>query len=141
MRCKALKTHPCYPQNNSSTVGSGFVHREQIGARIRPVQTEVTIRSRGRHAPARRPLDKAFLDQIRFVNLLDRTRILAHGYGKVREPGRSALKLFDERHQDPRIHVVETMLIHIKCVQRPVGDSFRDAAISFHFREIPRSSQ
>src|SRR5690606_11215825 len=92
-------------------------------------------------ATARRPLQKALLDQVRLVDLLDGARVLARRDGQVREPGRAAAELLDEREQDALVHVVESFLVHVERFEGVVSDGTRDAAVALDLGEVARAAQ
>src|SRR5579885_3836104 len=84
-------------------------------------KTEMLEGVRGKHSPARRALDEAFLDQIRLDDVLDRVaRLGERGRDRLDADRSAAIVLCDQR-EVAAIHRVETGGVHFEMRKRPVG--------------------
>src|SRR2546429_9973171 len=79
-----------------------------------PGDTEVPIRAQCRHPSPGGALEIAFLEQIRFVHVLDRAFFFAEGRGDSFDADRPAGEFFDDGEQNGTIHLVETCLINFQ---------------------------
>src|SRR5690606_21543993 len=112
--------------------------RAGAGGRL---EVEVGVCAGRGDAPPGRALQEAFLDQVRLVDLLDGAGILAYRDGQVRQPGRAAAELLDERQQDAGVHVVEAVFVHVERIEGAVGDLRRDTAVALDLREVARAAE
>nr|GEU28642.1 hypothetical protein [Tanacetum cinerariifolium] len=110
-----------------------------VGARRR--DAEVAVRGRRGHAAARRALQKALLDQVRFQHVLDGVGRFADGRRQVADAHRAAAELVQHRFEQLAVHDVEADRIHVEHDQRSVGRGLGDVAIAFHFRVIAHAAQ
>src|SRR5262245_26115778 len=74
----------------------------------------VIVGPAGRDAPTWRSLQESFLDQIRLVDLFDRTRLFADRRRERVEPDWAAFEAIDDREQEPAIHFVEAALVDLQ---------------------------
>jgi len=81
------------------------------------------------------------LDQERLVHVLDGVFLLAHGHGQGLDPHRAAGELLDDGLQDPAIHLVESPLVHVQAVQRIMGHTPVNRAVSQDLGEVPHPPQ
>src|SRR5438128_10201470 len=77
-------------------------------------EPKVLIRGSRSAAAAGGAGQETALHEERLVYFLECPGILAHGCGDGREPDRPALELFDDRLQDPAVHVVQAELVHVQ---------------------------
>ena len=68
-----------------------------------------------------RPFDKPLLNQIRLVHFLDCPRFFAYRNCKSVDADRSAVVLFEKTQQDPFVHFIQAVIIHLKCQERVIG--------------------
>jgi hypothetical protein len=114
-----------------TTDGSPFLGREP----------EVLVGARGGHAPARRPVEEAGLDEERLVHVLDGVPFLVDGGGQAVDADRAAAELVDDRPQQLAIDLVEAVLVHLEQLQRRARHITRDAAVGPHLRVVADPSQ
>ena len=87
-------------------------------------------------AAAGRARQKALLQQIRLIDILERYGLLADRRRERLETDRSAVVKLDDAAQHPPISRIEPQLVHFEAQQRGIGDFFRDDTISAHLRII-----
>src|SRR3954469_2954193 len=79
------------------------------------------------------PLQKALLNQIGLVHILQSSGILADGYGHCPQAYRTPAELFDDGGQNASVHVVQPELIHIEPGKGRAGYLGGDPAVRFDF--------
>ncbi len=89
------------------------------------VQAEVLVGAGGGHAAARRPVEKADLNQEGFVDLFDRVFLFAHRGGERADADRAAAELVDDGAQQPPVDLVEAARVDLEQPQRVVGHGAR----------------
>ncbi len=92
-------------------------------------------------AAARRALQVALLDQERLDHVLDGVAFLADGVRQVLHADRPAAEFLDHGKQELAIHHVHAERIHVKHLERRVGDAFRDRAVGLDLRVVAHAPQ
>ena len=113
------------------------------------MQTVSCCRPRGRpwgrrgrgHAPARRALQVALLDQVRLEHVFNRVALFADGGGQVVDTDRPAVELMQDRFEQLAVHQVEADRIDIEHRQRGVSHFARDDAIGLDLGVIAHAAQ
>lgn len=80
----------------------------------------------------RRANHQAALQQVGFVDIFERTRILAHRAGKGRQAHGTAGERLGERLQDANVHPVQTKLINLKELERLTADIKLNRTVAAH---------
>ena len=75
---------------------------------------EVFVREPGRYAAARRALQKADLQQIRFVDIFDRIDLFTKHGGNGIDADRTSVESLDDGAQQFPVDLVETLVVHIQ---------------------------
>ena len=88
--------------------------QKRVGADELRRDPEVPVGALGRHPPARRALQEAFLDQERLVDVLERAAVLADRGGDRLDAGGTALVVLDQRDQDLAVDLVEAELVDLE---------------------------
>ena len=91
--------------------------------------------------PARRPHQQPFLDQIRLVDLFQRTGILTDGRGNGRCPDGASIELVDQRREDAVVHLVQPLAINIQSVQGKLRNLLINGSVTLDLREVSDSAQ
>src|SRR5439155_6213210 len=97
---------------------------------------EVPVRRRGCRPAPRRSLQIALLYKERLVDLLQRAGVFAHGYGDGTQAHRASLEFLDDGLEDPRVHVVEPVLIDVEPRQGVLRDRLGDRTVRADLRVI-----
>src|SRR6185503_3626333 len=100
----------------------------------------LVCRARG-DAATRGALQETFLDQVRLDHVLERAALLAYRGGKAVDAYRAAVELLDHREQEPTVHRVEAVRIHLEQVHRGLRDALVDGAVAFHLRVVAHAAQ
>ena len=87
-------------------------------------------------AATRCAFDEAFLDEVGFIDILDRTGIFAHSGRDRIEADRSAAELIDDGKQQFIVYLIETEGINIECFEGILGDLEVDGTVTFDLREV-----
>ena len=106
-----------------------------------PRDAEIFERAFRAHAPARRAVDEAELDQIRLVDFFDGRRLLVNGRRDGVHAHRPATVFVQQREHDLLVDFVEPVAIHFQQIQRGLGDVFIDMAVGPHLRVITNTPQ
>src|SRR4030095_5975013 len=106
-----------------SCVARSFFWKEichRAGCRRR--QSEVTVRKRRCHAPARRALQEALLDQERLQHVLDRIALLADRSRQVVDADGAAGEFVEESPQQLTVTTLESRKVHVEHRERVYRD-------------------
>src|SRR3712207_2423305 len=105
------------PTKNRGCAAIQSRRRSSISSYVRPMPPRLEERGRrepevgegrgGGHAPARRALEEAALEQVGLVDVLDRVRLLAHRDREGRQPDRAAAEARAHRGEDLAVEAVE----------------------------------
>src|SRR3990172_11804639 len=98
--------------------------REQIELFLGPVwffDTEMPVDEIGDLAAPRRALEETLLDEVRLVNLLEGARFLSDGDRDRGEAHRPPAIFLCDRKQDPLVHLVEAVFVHLEFPQGVLG--------------------
>ena len=91
----------------------------------------------GGFTPPGRAFEEPFLDEERFVDLLDRAGVFADGRGDGIQPDGAPTELFDDGAEYLVVHLVETAGVYVQGLERrPCNGQVYDA-VPFHHGEIP----
>src|SRR5688572_27869681 len=99
------------------------------------------VRERRRDASPRGPLQEAGLDQVRLVEVLERSTVLADRRGDRADPDRAAAELLDDRREDPSVELVEAVLVHFEALERLAGGREVDLMVAGNFGEIAQPAE
>ena len=97
---------------------------------------EMLVGKEGGFASARGALDEAFLDEVRFIDILDGTGIFAHRCRDRIESDRAATELIDDGREQFVVDLIETEGIDIEGFEGILGDLQVDRTISLDLRKI-----
>src|SRR5687767_10428763 len=97
---------------------------------------EVPVRLRRRHAAPRRALEEPGLDQVRLVEVLERSPVLAERSRDGVDPDGTAAELLDDRREDPPVELVEPVLVDLQARERRAGRREIDAILPGDFGEV-----
>ena len=95
----------------------------------------------GGDPPARCPLQKAELEKIRLVDVLDRLRLLTHRGGQRRQPDRPTLKLRRQGGQDRDVQLVQPPLVDLEQRQGELGGLAADATVATYLGVVANSAE
>src|SRR6185295_3477286 len=111
-----------------------------FGARGRR-EAEMAISTCCGAATARRAREEPLLHQKGLVHLLERAGVLTDGRGDRLHTDGPALEHFDDRLQDPRVHVVEPELVDVEPLERLHGHGRGDLPGGAHLRVVAHALQ
>src|SRR6185295_15589986 len=95
---------------------------------------------RGPAAP-RRPIEEADLKEIRLVDLLESTPVLADGRRERGQTNGSAVELLENGGEQPSIDLVETESVHLETLEGPGGSVGRDHGLALDLDEIAHAAE
>ena len=107
----------------------------------RTLQAEVQVGVARRDPAPRGSLHKALLNQEWFIDIFDGIAFLADRRGEAVDSNRAPVELFDHRHQQTAIHMIEAVDVHFEHVECTVGDLPCHDAVGLHFRIVPHPLQ
>src|SRR3984885_5802463 len=99
------------------------------------------IRAVGGDAAARRPRQKTLLQQVGFVNFLDRVGLFADRRGQALDADRAAVELVDYRAENRTVHLVEARRVDFEQLERAQGNLAREDRRLVDLREIAHAAQ
>ena len=102
---------------------------------------EVLVGEEGRFAATGGAFDEAFLDEVGFIDILDRTGVFAHGCCDRIEADRSATELIDDGKQQFVIDLIETEGINIESFEGVLGDLEVDGTVTLDLCEVTYATQ
>ena len=79
---------------------------------------------------------QAALQQIGLIDILERTRVLAHRAGKGRQAHGTAGERLGKRLQDANIHPVQTKLINLEELERLTANIKLNRTVAAHLRKV-----
>ena len=103
--------------------------------------SEMAVGKVGGFTAARRTFDKAFLDEIRLIDLLDSARVFAEGCGYCRKSDRTALELGDNRREQFVVDFVKAVSVDVEGFECIAGDVDFHHAIAFDLGEVAHTAQ
>ena len=87
-----------------------------------------------------RASDEAFLDEERFVDLLDGAGVFADGGGNGGDAYGSALELVDDGGEDLVVDFIKAVLVDIECFEAEACDFGIDVAVPLRLCEVSDSA-
>ena len=87
------------------------------------------ISSFGCHSAFLCPVQKACLDQIRFVGIFDRDSFLSYRRSDRLDPYRSSVETLDDRRQDISVEFLKTQFVDAESVKGLAGDVYIDISV------------
>ena len=78
---------------------------------------------------SRRSFQKSFLNKVRFVHLFDGPWFLPDGNGERADSDGTTAVFFDDRQEDPFVHIVQTEFVNFECFQGIFRDLFSDNVV------------
>ena len=88
-------------------------------------------------APAsRRAAEKAYLHEIRLVNVLDRDRLLSDRRGKRLKPDRTPAVKSDYNLKHPSVNIVKSEAVDLKTAECIIGDPAVDNTVAFDLCKV-----
>src|SRR5690606_19710263 len=102
---------------------------ERLGAG-RERQAEMPVRLLGRHAPARRALEQAALDEERLVHLFERRPVLADSRRQGVEANGATDELADDGVEDGAVAAVQTGVVDAEGLQSLASPRQGDAVVA-----------
>ena len=102
---------------------------------------EVVVGKFGGFAATRGAFDEAFLDEVGFVHILDRTCVFTHSGSNGVESDRTSTELINDGQQQFIIYLIETESIDIECLEGILGYLEIDLTVALDLREIAHTAQ
>src|SRR5687768_13645741 len=93
------------------------------------------------YSASRRALNKALLDKIRLQNILDCAPLFTQCGSNTFRTHWTAIKLFDDGHQQATIKVVKTVLVDTQHIEGKASDLFIYQALSLNFTKITHTTE
>jgi hypothetical protein len=91
---------------------------EELAVAPRGRDAEMPVGRRGGDPAARSPLEEPGLEEIRLVEVLERSAVLAEGSGDRADADRAAAELLDDRRENPAVELVEAVLVDFEAGER-----------------------
>ena len=119
--------------------------REEVGAEpseqgaliaARALEADGVVTLRRQHAPLRRALKVAFLNEERLVHFLERLRLLAHRHRDRAHAHGAAPVIFRHHAKHALVHLIQAGRIDFEQLKRRAGHLLRDPAFGPLLREV-----
>src|SRR6266700_3138675 len=113
---------------------------EQIGLAT-VLDAKMIVSQSGGYPTARSTVKETNLDKEGLIDLFQRLLFLRQRGGQSAESHRSSVEFFDDGQQQPAVHLVKTMLVDFKHLQRRLRCGFVNAALAAHLGKVAYTTQ
>ena len=89
-----------------------------------------------RNTASCRPVDKADLDQVRLIDILQRHSFFADRIGQSLQPDRTAMEPINDAMEIPKINFIKPQRIHMETIKRLGGNFLRNPAAAEYLGKV-----